>query len=183
MENYIVQKVPVPKTSFANQSFSCIHYSDAYKAVLPGESAHDVESITRLFLTTVPSWVSHLMKFRDRIVSLIGLKTSSRSEVQNITFEQGSRIGIFRVMNSTSHEILLGEDDRHLNFRVSILVEEVNGLKYVTVSTVVYFHNWIGRLYFFIVGRVHKVIVPAMMKNLMRNIANCQIKSNVVDSS
>jgi hypothetical protein len=170
MDKYIVEKVSVPKNSLANQSLSCIHYSDAYKAILPGESAHDVEFITRMFLTTAPSWVSHLMKVRDRIVNLIGLKTSSRSEVQNIKLEQGSSIGIFRVLNRSSHEILLGEDDRHLNFRVSILVEGVNGLNYLTVSTVVYYHNWIGKLYFFIVGKVHKVIVPAMLKNIVRNI-------------
>ncbi|MET0786180.1 MAG: DUF2867 domain-containing protein [Paenisporosarcina sp.] len=134
------------------------------------ESAHVVESITRMFLTTVPSWVPHLMKVRNRIVSLIGLKTSSWSEVQNIKLELGSSIGIFRVLNRSSHEILLGEDDRYLNFRVSILVEEVNGLKYLTVSTVVYFHNWIGKLYFFNAEKVHKVTVPKMLKNILHNI-------------
>ena len=170
MEKYIIEKVTVPKNSLANQSLSCRHYSDAYQAILPGESSHDVEFITRMFLTTVPSWVSRLMKVRDRIVSLIGLKTSSRSEVKDIKLELGSNIGIFRVLNRSSQEILLGEDDRHLNFRVSILVEGVNGLNYLTVSTVVYFHNWIGKLYFFIVGKVHKVIVPSMMRNIVRKI-------------
>jgi hypothetical protein len=168
MGKYIVEKVSVPKNSIANESLSYIHYSDAYKVLLPGESAYDVKFIARKFLTTVPSWVSHLMKVRDRIVSFIGLKTFSRSEVENIKLEQVSRIGIFRVLNCSSHEILLGEDDRHLNFRVSILVEEVNGLNYLTVSTVVYFHNWMGKLYFFIVRKVHKVIIPAMLKNIVR---------------
>ncbi|MFE4203620.1 DUF2867 domain-containing protein [Aneurinibacillus aneurinilyticus] len=160
----------VPKNSLADQAFSCIHYSDSYKAILPGESACDVGSITRLFLTSVPTWVTHLMKIRDRLVSLIGLKTSNRSKIQNITLKQGSSIGIFRVINRVSNEILLGEDDRHLNFRVSILLDEVDGLKYITVSTVVYFNNWLGRLYFVVVRRVHKAIVPAMLKNMVCNI-------------
>ncbi len=36
------------------------------------------------------------MKVQDQIVSLIGLKTSSRSEVQIITLDQECSMGIFR---------------------------------------------------------------------------------------
>jgi hypothetical protein len=168
MGGYSVEKVSVPKNSLANESLSSIYYSDAYKVLLPGESAYDVNFIAEKFLTTVPPWVSQLMKVRDRLVSLIGLKTSSRTKVKYITLEQGSRIGILHVLNCSSHEILLGEDDRHLNFRVSILIEKVNELHYVTISTLVYFHNWMGRVYFSIVKKGHKVIVPAMLKNLVR---------------
>ncbi|MGA9227929.1 MAG: DUF2867 domain-containing protein [Mesobacillus sp.] len=168
MREYIVEKVSVPKNSIANESLSSIHYSDAYKILLPGESAYDVKIIASKFLTTAPPWVSHLMKVRDRLVSFIGLKTTNRSKVENINLEQGSSIGLFRVFKCNSHEILLGEDDRHLDFRVSILVEEVNGLNYLTVSTVVNFHNWMGKVYFFIVKKVHKVIVPAMLNNIVR---------------
>ncbi|MEC0270171.1 DUF2867 domain-containing protein [Paenibacillus anseongense] len=165
-----IKNVPVPKNSLANDSLSCIHYSDAYKALLPDGASLDIEAITKVFLTSVPSWVARLMKVRDRIVGLVGLKTSSSSSVICTKLEIGSRIGIFRVLNRSSHEILLGEDDRHLNFRVSISIEKENGLHNVTVSTVVFFHNWLGRMYFFIVGKIHKVIVSAMLKNMLRNL-------------
>ncbi|MEC2076344.1 DUF2867 domain-containing protein [Metabacillus fastidiosus] len=170
MEKYIIEETSIPKNSLADQAFPCIHYSDSYKAILSSESTYDVDSITRLFLISAPTWVTNLMKIRDRLVSLIGLKTSSPSKIQNITLKQGSSIGIFRVINRASNEILLGEDDRHLNFRVSILLDEADGLKYVTVSTVVYFNNWLGRLYFVVVRKVHKAIVSAMLKNMVRNI-------------
>ncbi|WP_084297724.1 DUF2867 domain-containing protein [Sporolactobacillus laevolacticus] len=75
-------------------------------------------------------------------------------------------------MEHTSHEILLGEDDRHLDFRVSILMDEVHELKYVTISTVVFFHNRLGRLYFFVIERFHKAIVSAMLKNMIRQITS-----------
>lgn len=164
-----IEKVSVPENSLAVRSLPSIHYSDSYKAAFPAESIGDVASLTRLFLTSVPSWVSQMMKVRDRLVGFIGLKTSSRSERKNITLEQGSRVGIFRVIDRDSHEVLLGEDDRHLDFRVSILLSEADEVKYVSVSTVVFFHNWLGRLYFFIVKRIHKAIVPAMLTNMMRH--------------
>ncbi|TGA98893.1 DUF2867 domain-containing protein [Sporolactobacillus shoreae] len=170
MDECAVEKVPVPEKSLANQAFPQINYSDSYRVILPGKSIQDVESVTRIFLTSVPSWVSRLMKVRDRLVSLVGLKTSDTAERQNLTLEKGSRIGIFRVMARTSHEVLLGEDDRHLDFRVSLLLDEVNERKYVTISTVVFFHNGLGRLYFFVIERFHKTIVSAMLKNMMRRI-------------
>ncbi|MDF2910456.1 MAG: hypothetical protein K0Q56_1337 [Sporolactobacillus laevolacticus] len=172
MDKYIVEKVSVPEYSLVNQSFPQINYSDSYRVILPGESIQDVASVTRLFLTAVPPWVSRLMKIRDRLVSLVGLKTSDQSERQNITLQKGSSIGIFRVMDHTSHELLLGENDRHLDFRVSILMDEVHELKYVTISTVVFFHNRLGRLYFFVIKRFHKAIVSAMLKNMIRQMTS-----------
>ncbi|WP_445506151.1 DUF2867 domain-containing protein [Niallia sp. 03190] len=170
MVKYSIKEVSVPKNSLASQAFSNIHYSDAYKALLPNKADYEVDSLTRLFFTSVPSWVSHLMKVRDKIVRLIGLKTSNRFEVQNMTFEQGSNTGIFHVKNRSSNEILLGEDDRHLNFRMSILLNEGNGSTYVTVSTIVYMNNWLGRLYFFMISKIHKFLVPVLLKNMIRNI-------------
>lgn len=170
MDKYVVESVAVPEYSLANQSFPQINYSDSYRVMLPDESIQNVASVTRLFLTAVPSWVSRLMKVRDRLVSLVGLKTSDQAERQNLTLEKGSRIGIFRVIDRTSHEILLGEDDRHLDFRVSLLLDEANERKYVTISTVVFFHNRLGRLYFSVIKKFHRTIVSAMLKSMMRRM-------------
>ncbi|MFD0699068.1 DUF2867 domain-containing protein [Paenibacillus sp. GCM10027628] len=170
MNKFINEKALIPRDSLAIQAFSCIHYSDSYEAMLPAASTHDVESLTRLFLSSVPSWVSRLMKLRDRMVSLIGLKTSNQSDMRHISLEQGSKIGIFKIMSRAPRELLLGEDDQHLDFRVSIAVDERNGFQYVRVSTVVYFHNRLGKIYFFIVGKIHKAIVPAMLENMVRNM-------------
>ncbi|WP_051384717.1 DUF2867 domain-containing protein [Sporolactobacillus laevolacticus] len=91
MDKYIVEKVSVPEYSLVNQSFPQINYSDSYRVILPGESTQDVASVTRLFLTAVPPWVSYLMKVRDHLVSLVGLKTSDQSERQNITYNPAKR--------------------------------------------------------------------------------------------
>ncbi|WCN39432.1 DUF2867 domain-containing protein [Aneurinibacillus uraniidurans] len=170
MEKYTIEEVALPERSLVEQAFSHIHYADAYKVTLPNELVCDVDSISRLFLASSPSWVARLMKIRDKLVNLIGLKTSKPADLQHITFEPGSQVGIFRVINRSANEIVMGEDDRHLDFRVSILLEDRNGMKCATVSTTVYYHNWLGRLYFFIVGRVHKLIVPSMLKSMMRNV-------------
>jgi hypothetical protein len=67
-------------------------------------------------------------------------------------------------------EILLGEDDQHLNFRTSVQLERQEEKCWVIVSTVVQFNNWLGHAYFVPVRPIHKIIVPAMMRHGMENL-------------
>ncbi|WP_409293892.1 DUF2867 domain-containing protein [Peribacillus sp. SCS-26] len=165
MRTYMVKKVPIPEKSIASRYLPQVHFYDAYRVLLPDKGDADVKHIAIEFLSAAPSWVDTLMNVRNQIVSLIGLKTSSRNK-ENLIIEEGGKIGIFRVLQCSPNEIVLGEDDRHLDFRVSIFVEKVNDSNYLTVSTLVYYNNWVGKSYFFIVKRFHKLIVPAMLKNM-----------------
>jgi Protein of unknown function (DUF2867) len=60
---------------------------------------------------------------------------------------------------------MLGEDDQHLDFRVSVQMELEAEECWVVVSTAVKFNHWLGRAYFIPVKPVHKIIVPAMMRH------------------
>jgi hypothetical protein len=62
-----------------------------------------------------------------------------------------------------------------LNFRVSLfLKQQAPGTNYkeLTVSTAVEFNNWFGRLYFLPVPPFHKLIVPAMLKGIVKELEN-----------
>jgi hypothetical protein len=62
----------------------------------------------------------------------------------------------------------LGEDDKHLDFRISVLRQmrtiSSGPAPYLIVSTVVRCHNGLGRLYLAAVGPIHRVIFPAMLR-------------------
>ena len=64
--------------------------------------------------------------------------------------------------------ILLGEDDRHLDFRLSVLRQRGGTADWVVVSTVVRFNNWLGRAYFLPVRPLHQLIVPAILRSALR---------------
>jgi hypothetical protein len=113
-----VREVPVPPGSLAANAFAVTSYA----IDLPPGDAHDVDALTRLLATSAPRWVEDLMWLRDRIVSLIGLRTSdTRGPARNavVRFQPGDMAGMFRVFARSDDEILLGGDDRHLDFRVS----------------------------------------------------------------
>ncbi len=76
-------------------------------------------------------------------------------------------------MSKTNSEVILGENDKHLNFRVSLLQEQIQNrsdTKLLTISTTVEFNNWFGRLYFLPVRPFHKLIVPTIMKEMIKNL-------------
>jgi hypothetical protein len=76
------------------------------------------------------------------------------------------------VFHKTDHEIILGEDDKHLDFRVSLYLDEntETNQKQLTISTLVKFNNIFGKLYFMPVLPFHKLIVPTMLKGIIKQI-------------
>lgn len=119
----------------------------------PGVTSLDV---SRLLLDHPPAWISGLMALRNRIVSLFGLKT--------VELVAGASAGGFPVLFSTPERTVLGFDDRHLDFRIVVDLEEKGNRQLVSVTTIVRRKNLFGRLYLLAVGPFHRRIVPATMR-------------------
>ncbi len=152
---------------------------DSYQLVVtdPGKKI-DIIKTGRLFFMAAPGWVNRLFALRNRMVQLIGLKVpgtvkNRRALIESFTGKPGEQIGLFRVVDKSANELLLGEDDKHLDFRVSLLLEDMNASvtdRYLTISTAVRFHNGLGRLYFIPVKPFHRLIVRSMLKEMGRAI-------------
>lgn len=131
-----------------------VDFADAYAELLPPGASTDPQFWVDRFFSDPPGWIRGLLTLRDRLVGVFGLKSSEQAEAT--PFPQLAR---------TEHEVLLGMDDKHLDFRVSVHVQRVAEGVRLTVSTVVMFRNLFGRLYFVPVRPVHKVIVRTMLRN------------------
>jgi len=78
----------------------------------------------------MPKWTLILFKLRNRIVGIFGLKTDKNTEKTD-TF--------FSVIEKNENEIVMGEVDKHLNFRLSILKNDIeNTISLITlfISTI-----------------------------------------------
>jgi hypothetical protein len=167
------RKVGVPAGSLAADAFAVTSYADAYAIDLPPGCADDVDTLTRLLPTSVPRWADQLMWLRDRIVSVFGLRAGGAIAAPPSStgrLQPGDTAGTFTVFARSDDEILFGGDDRHLNFRASMLVQRDAGRSRVVLSTVVHFNNWFGRAYFFFVQPFHGLIVASLLRNLRRRL-------------
>lgn len=165
----------LPKTSILN-SETDFKFIDGYKArFLDSKNEIDIQRVGKLFFSTGPKWIDKLFSFRNKIVKLVGLKTSNKLEekekqLQNFKCEPGEQIGLFKVFHKSENEVILGEDDKHLDFRVSLFLNKVDETKELTISTSVKFNNRFGKLYFVPVKPFHKLIVPTMLKGIIKEI-------------
>jgi hypothetical protein len=149
-------------------------FADAYAIELPVGDAYDVDSLTWLVATSAPRWAEYLMWVRDRIVSLIGLHTAP-PRASSLTcaahLQPGDMVGMFRVFARSDDEILLGADDRHLDFRASMLVLRDPSRSSAVLTTVVHFNNSLGRAYFFVVRPFHRLIVTSLLRNVAHRLS------------
>jgi len=137
----------------------------------------DSLSVCRAFFSTTPSWVAWLFELRNQIVQFIGLKTGEKVEDRATKLAQfegnpGDRLGLFEVFqHAPPGEMIIGENDAHLDFRVSLLVTPVAGFKkQITITTTVKYNNLLGRIYFFFVRPFHRLIIPQMLKGIIQSV-------------
>jgi len=135
-----------------------------------------VEEVAKaFFLMEPPGWISMLFKIRNRIVGVFGLKTTDgdgAKQPSEFKLEVGQKIGFSKVYSKSANEVIFGEDDKHLNFRVSLFLDQQSpGENNIVISTAVQFNNWLGRLYFLPVRPFHALIVKSMLRGVAKEIS------------
>lgn len=140
--------------------------ADAYVVALPNAQAAsmDMERLANILFGSQPGWAQKLMLLRDAIVARFGIKTAT--ELAN---GGGGRIGIFRIYAVSADEIIVGEDDSHLDFRLSMLRNAHDGAYgSLTLASAVHCHNWLGRAYIMLIRPFHKLIVRHTLSRAAR---------------
>ena len=158
----------IPNGSLAEHAFPRIDYADTYRVQLPPNAPHDIDILYQtVFSLPSTSWVVRLMSLRNRLVRIIGLKTVEPQDtpLPSRPLQPGDKTKFLKVVDRSANELLLGEDDRHLDLRISVLRQENETSVWLVVTTVVRFNNWLGRLYFLPVRPFHQRIVPWMLNS------------------
>jgi hypothetical protein len=63
-----------------------------------------------------------------------------------------------------TNELIVGDDDRHLNFRISVYRSSSNGAEVVTISTAVQINNPVGTAYMAAIKPFHKYLARLMLQ-------------------
>jgi len=158
------QEIPLPRESCTNSIYVQPDLADAYSIDLPPGTTRNPELLARFIFAHQPRWVAALMRVRDSCVSVLDLKTG-RSLRSSDT--QRQRIGIFKLYETLPFEVLVGEDDKHLDFRASVLYRAAEGPSVtasVVLSTVVRCHNLLGRTYLWLIAPFHRRVIQAFLR-------------------
>lgn len=138
--------------------------ADAFVIPLPRGATRDTLALARFALERPAPWVDLLMSLRDRLVRAFGIKTSSALRAGSGGGVQ--RVGIFRIYETHADEVVLGEDDRHLDFRISVVRSAAGDS--LTAVTVVHCHNLLGRNYIRLITPFHRMVVRSALERAAR---------------
>jgi hypothetical protein len=134
----------LPRSSLLFQQPAGLRPDDFMDCYAKPSSRSVDQAAARAF--TFPAWVSALMRLRNLLVTPFGLNTDITNP---------NRVGIFPLVTRSETELILGLDDSHLDFRISVLRQE----------DMLYFATWVrtknrfGRLYLRLIMPFHIQIV------------------------
>lgn len=154
--------VAIPPDARANGFYLAPYLADAFAISLPADVAANPEQLARYMFENQPAWVNTLMGVRDTVVAGFGLKTAKQLSAPSANTAK-KRVGIFKIYESNGQEVFLGEDDSHLNFRISVQLRPATATSatQLIVSTVVHCHNLLGRSYITLIAPFHRQVVQA----------------------
>ena len=159
--------VPAPSDSVLAPLYVGADLLDAFAIRLPAGVDDDLEALARAGFERPAGWIRALTRVRDAVMATVGVK-SSRA-IGAAAAARGPVIGYFPLLSKSAGELVVGEDDRHLDFRVAILLRTgAAGGRELVVVTVVHCHNWLGRMYLAAITPFHRVIARANLEQAAR---------------
>ena len=156
-----VREVPPPTESGVASWFDAADLADAYAVPIDAaDVAKGVDGLARSAFGDPAPWIRLLMGLRDALV--VGFRVKTSQEVRRAAIaDNAERIDFFRILARSDRELILGEDDRHLDFRLSLLLRarpDGSGDELVA-TTVVRCHNALGRVYLALIAPFHRLVV------------------------
>ncbi len=153
-----VQSAPPPVESLLAAWYPRANLVDTFiLKLLPGET-RDINRLAEAVLAHPAFWFRALLAVRDKGASTFGIKTTEDLRA-TIEAEGREKIDFFRVLKRTENEMIFGEDDKHLDFRLSLLRRVGSEGDELVATSVVQCHNLLGRVYLAAIKPFHVLVV------------------------
>ena len=152
----------LPEGTLISQHLSSVDYFDSYMVSTGIEDS--IEKITEIILY-LPHWVKLALRIRYYlIVKPFGLTTG---RFDDISESSDTNFKAVPIIKKNENEIVMGSNDKHLYYRISVMKKHVDSMTNIYLNTIVQFNNIWGRIYFLPVRLGHKLVVRSLLKKLI----------------
>ena len=137
------------------------NWADAFEVTIQRHFA-DMRALAQASVGSMPEWSRKLLALRNGIVRPLGLKPDGLTDAGC----SDDLIDIFPIHSETENRIVLGLNDRHLDFRIVIERDSKEAGEKIRLTTLVRHHNLLGHLYITVITPFHKAIVRSVLKQI-----------------
>ena len=166
------KKQPISENTLAFQYLPA-NYSDSFECRFTSTKEITADDVLISFWTNFPKWVEFLFKLRNVLVK--PFKIESDKSIDKLSqsikecISEGKAFDFMSVVSKSENETILCVDDKHLKFYISVLVDkDAKHNQSITASTIVKYHNFLGRCYFIVISPFHNIIVKNMIKYIVK---------------
>lgn len=159
-----------PHDSVLASWFQIADLVDSYWVELPPGRDYDARHLASELLGRPSAWFKALLAMRDAVMVPFGVKSSRRIKAERS--ENAEVIDFFPVLLTSCDEVVVGENDRHLDFRTSVLVRkrESDGSAKLIATTVVRCKNVLGRVYLCVIRPIHVLVVRSNLARVTKQL-------------
>ncbi|MEO1702799.1 MAG: DUF2867 domain-containing protein [Pseudomonadota bacterium] len=142
-------------------------WADCWEVEVQPPYANAREAATDM-VNCFPAWMSPMLKLRDGLVSLAGLRTTKVVQQEGAEDVLGT-VAFFPVISEIPGEIVLGTNDKHLDFRlvISISPGSNNGSQRISMQTHLKRHNHLGHAYLVVIQSFHRAACSGSLDNMV----------------
>src|SRR5215475_8389742 len=146
-------------------------FRDSYRVPLshPGLGMADI--FFAVFGHT-PFWMKAMLIVRNALARLAGLEVPTVAEIMRpevrAAYRVGDKIGPWPVFFVGENEIIAGRDNKHMDFRLSVLKVSSGDAADVVVSTICSVHNLFGTIYLCLIVPFHRSGVQALLSRAVK---------------
>lgn len=137
--------------------------------------SHPEMSLVDIFFAVfghTPLWMKAMLILRNALARLAGLEVPTVAEIMRpkakASYQVGDKIGPWPVFFVGDSEIIAGRDNKHMDFRLSVLKVRNGAAADVVVSTVCSVHNLFGRIYLFLIVPFHRAGVQTLLSRAVQ---------------
>jgi hypothetical protein len=146
------------------------NFRDSYRVPLSHRELGIVDVFFGIFAHH-PPWMKLLLIVRNMVASLAGLDAPTASEILHVEIKDryvvGEKIGVWPIFSLSENEVIAGRNNKHMDFRLSVLKVPDGDRMSVVVSTICTVHNLTGKLYLFFVVPFHRYGVRKLIASAL----------------
>lgn len=178
MINNKVIEVKIGSDYLINRNIDVVTFSDNFRLVSDKlNNMPQPKDLMIAFFLSFPKSFKILLNTREFIAKFLGLKTAPKSEkerkiekLHKFEGKVGESIAIFEVLEKNDKELMTGQKDSHLDFKLSFIVYKSENKTNLELATTVVINNKVGKLYFGIVKPFHKFYIKRILKRMELNL-------------
>jgi hypothetical protein len=166
-----VTECDVPSASVLDRDLvAAAWFRDSYRAPLTRDAG--VTDVFHGIFGHTPMWMRRMLIARNRLAALCELAVPADAEILEYrtrdSYAVGDRIGPWPIYALNERELVAGRDNRHMDFRLSLMKVNDDGGAGIVVSTICNVHNVFGKVYLFFIVPFHRYGVQKLMRDAHR---------------